>query len=463
MKLSINSIGKGLFILVSMFLLLTVDCIISESEGASANSEHASVVNDNHSITNNLSESNTFGDLDRSVNRFIRKWDIKGAAVAIAKEGKLVYAKGFGYADVEHNQEVQPYNLFRVASVSKLITASAIMKLVEEGRLSLTDTVFGAHAILNQPVFLGYVDPRVEKITVKNLLNHSAGWTTRYGDHMFMGEEIARALNKPMPVSLEDIVAFALSKRLHFEPSNHSSYCNIGYGILQLVIERITGINYEDYVKSAIFAPIGITDAFLAFNLDEMRYANEVKYYEVHDANPIKSFNGADTLLLKSRGGNDIRTLGAAGGWVISPISLMRFLLSVDGDEQYPDILSKQSVAELVTQDKGYHPLGWRWITRDGNYLRTGSFPGTSALAVVRQDGFSYVFLTNTSSWVGPRLPYEVERVISRSISKIDTWPSTDLFKPITRRAYHEPMLTRINPILVGKIPVRTDKIKPLL
>lgn len=456
-------IVKALFTLASIFILLAVECIVSEREGATANSAHEAVVNDNLSITNNLSEANIFGDLNKSINKFIGKWDIKGAAIAIAKEGKLVYAKGFGYADVEHNQEVQPYNLFRVASVSKLITASAIMKLVEEGRLSLTDTVFGTHAILNQPAFLGYVDPRVETITVKNLLNHSAGWTTRYGDHMFMGEEIARALNKPMPVSLEDIIGFALSKRLHFDPSNHSSYCNIGYGILQLVIERITGTKYEDYVKDAIFAPIGITDAFLAFNLDEMRYAHEVKYYEVHDAAPIKSYNGVDTLLLKSRGGNDIRTLGAAGGWVISPVSLMRFLLSIDGDQSYPDILSRESVAELVRQEKGFHPLGWRWITRDGSYLRTGSLPGTSALAVVRQDGFSYVFLTNTSSWVGPRLPYEVERVISRSISKIDAWPNTDLFKPIARRTYHEPMLTRINPILVGKIPVRTDKIKPLL
>lgn len=381
-----------------------------------------------YKLTNELSDLTAYSKLDQSFNHFIREWDLASASVAIAKDGKLLYAKGFGYANKEDSIKAEPYNMYRIASVSKLITAVAVMKLVEDKKLSLDSKVFGKDGILNDTCYSHYVDKRVEDITVKNLLNHSAGWTSYWGDHMFIKEVIAKSLKKPLPISLQDIVCFALSKRLHFQPGTYSSYSNLGFSLLQLVIEKVTGQPYETYVKENVFYPLNIYDASLAFNFDSLRYPNEVRYYEIPEAEKVVSFDGTKSSILKSRGGDDIRTLGAAGGWVISSVSLLKLLLAIDGNDNFPDILSRSSILRLVERDGDYQPLGWRAIYPNGKWWRSGSLPGTSALAVVRSDGFTYVFLTNTSPWPGAKFPYEIDRLMNRNIRMIEKWPEVNLF-----------------------------------
>ena len=157
-------------------------------------------------ISNKLTDSSQFDLVNKSFEQFVTKWGLTGASIAIAKYVKLIYTRGFGYANKEDKQRMQPYNTMRVASVSKLITATAIMKLVEDGKLTLDDKVFGTNGILNDTIFLKYKDKRVEDITVYNLLNHSAGWRSRWGDHMFIKEVIAKELGKELPISLNDIV-----------------------------------------------------------------------------------------------------------------------------------------------------------------------------------------------------------------------------------------------------------------
>jgi len=112
--------------------------------------------------------------IDMQVEAFIKRWKIEGASLAVTKDERLVYAKGFGTANSETGEDVKPGHLFRIASVSKLITAVAIMKLYEEGHLGLDEPVFGKQGILNDSVFMNYQDPRVEEITVRHLLNHTA-------------------------------------------------------------------------------------------------------------------------------------------------------------------------------------------------------------------------------------------------------------------------------------------------
>ncbi len=383
----------------------------------------------NEYLSNDILVEEDLMSFERSINQFIRTWGVAGASVAIAHEGKLVYAKGFGYADVENEIEMQPYHLLRVASVSKLITAAAVMKLVEDGKLGLNQKVFGEDGVLNNPLFRGYIDERVEDITVKQLLNHSAGWTTRWGDHLFMNQSIARQLNRELPLGKDDIIEFTLGKRLHFTPGTRCSYNNFGYLILESVIERVAKTSYESYVKRNIFNPIGVFDAFIAHNHDSLRYPLEVRYYEVPEAELVPAFDGQAKQVLKSRGGNDIRTLGAAGGWVISSVSLAKFLLSIDLYSK-ETILSKKSIRELTNTEPGFHPLGWRWVSRSGAKWRTGSFAGTSALAISQSNGLTYVFITNTSPWVGARFPYEVNRMLARALRGVDSWPSIDLFNP---------------------------------
>ncbi len=380
-------------------------------------------------ITNGLSDFEAYASLDASIERFMRKWHITGASVAIARNGKLLYAKGFGYSNLEEQEVMQPYNLLRVASISKLITAVAVMKLVDDGKLSLNQKVFGRKGILNDSYYSNYFDVRVEEITVRHLMEHSAGWTTRWGDHLFMPESIARQSGKELPLSKDDIIQFALSKRLHFDPGKRSSYNNLGYVILERVIEGASGRPYESYVREVIFEPIGVVDAFIAHNYDSLRYPYETRYYEIPDSKPIPAFDGQPLLVMKCRGGNDVRTLGAAGGWVISSLSLIKFLLSIDEDSD-ETIISKKSIRALSQREPEKHPLGWRWVSIDGSKWRTGSFAGTSALAIDQSDGFTFVFLSNTSPWIGARFPYQVKSMMSEAMRRVSLWPQVDLFQP---------------------------------
>src|ERR1700749_2904943 len=114
---------------------------------------------------------------DTSVQNFMARWGIPGGLCAITKNGKLVYSRAFGNIDQSGTQVAQPYNLLRVASLAKMITAVAIMKLYENGQLNLTDSVFGPTAILNSSYYLSAItDNRNYSITVQNLLEHNAGW-----------------------------------------------------------------------------------------------------------------------------------------------------------------------------------------------------------------------------------------------------------------------------------------------
>ncbi|MFA5648651.1 MAG: serine hydrolase domain-containing protein [Bacteroidales bacterium] len=381
-------------------------------------------------LSNDILSSDNFASFEKTVNHFIQYWRVAGASVAIAQEGKLVYAKGFGYADVENGVEMQPYNLLRVASVSKLITAAAVMKLVENGELSLNQKVFGEEGILDNPMYRNYIDKRVEDITVKNLLNHSAGWTTRWGDHLFMSQSIARQLNKDLPIDKDDIIEFTLGKRLHFTPGTYSSYVNFGYLVLERVIEKVTKQNYEAFVRQNIFKPIGVFDAFIAHNYDSLRYPLETRYYEVPEAEMIPAYDGSLTPVLKSRGGNDIRTLGAAGGWVLSSVSLAKFLIAIDLYSK-ETVLSKKSIRQLTEKEPGFQPLGWRSVLQNGSKWRTGSFAGTSALAVSQNNGLTFVFISNTSPWVGARFPHEVNRMMAKALHRVGTWPEINLFNPL--------------------------------
>jgi len=371
------------------------------------------------SVKNSLTNGHEYSAINSQFEQFVNKWGLVGATFCIAHKGRIIYARSFGMANKEESIAMQPYHIMRVASISKLITAAAVMKLVEEGKLRLNDRVFGPDGILSDEKFLHYKDKRVEEITVHNLLNHSGGWTPRWGDHLFIKDAIARELGKDLPLDVDDYIVFALSKRLHFQPGTHNSYSNIGFVILQRVIEKASGKDYESFVKDEIFEPLNIYDAHLANNWDSLRYDNEVRYYEVPEAEKVTPFDGSMQSVLKSRGGNDVRALGAAGGWVISPISLTRFVMAVDGGNDFPDILSEKSVDIMKgTYNGKFQPLGWRWVKDDGTLWRSGSMAGTSALVVSRPDGYALTFISNQSHWKGARFPYVVDRFFLRIFDK---------------------------------------------
>lgn len=380
-------------------------------------------------INNEDSQFSETEQFDKSIERFMRTWSIQGASFALMKDNKLLYAKGYGFADKEAGVQTDVKHIFRIASVSKLITAVGIMKLEEEGKLKLSDPVFGPDGILNDSIYSSIKDPRAKKITIENLLRHQGGFSNAYGDPMFSPVDIAKKMHVKAPADLNTIIQYALSRRLNYNPGMTTIYSNLGYGILTKVIEKISGTGYESYICQTILKPIGCFDMHLGRNLYENKLANEVKYYENATNGLIPACDGSNQLVPKYYGGNNIEELYGAGGWVASPAELLRFLASIDGNPDIPDILKPETVSLMTAFSQETLPIGWMHITADGEWWRTGTLSGTSALMKKQSDGYSWVFITNTSSWKGSKFPSYINSAVSRAFQTHVKWPEKDLFK----------------------------------
>jgi CubicO group peptidase (beta-lactamase class C family) len=396
-------------------------------------------------LTNAESSGPEFAGVEKTVNSFMRKWSIAGASLAVSKDGRLIFARGFGYADTASKRKTQPYNRFRIASISKLITAIGIMKLQEDGKLSLNDRVFGPGAILDDPYFREPKDKRVYDITVAHLLSHEAGWTQRYGDQMFMPITIAENLGIKPPVDTKSIVRFALDKRLHYTPGTGRAYSNLGYSILGLIIEKVSGMTYEDYCKQFVLEPLGIYDMAIAGNLSSEKSPFEVTYYEPSDVVLKPSIYGTGELVTPSYGGNDIKTLGGAGAWLATAPDLMRLLLAVDGFGTRPDFLTNESIRFMTDNDNGFAPVGWKTTVFNGTWWRTGSFPGSAGMMKRQSDGVAWVVLFNSSAWNGPEIYSFINNMMYRVISQIKPLPEYDLF------SYSLPVPLKSEPAVINK------------
>jgi len=379
----------------------------------------------NQRIKNYKSEFKYTAFIDEQVSRFMDRSSLKGVSIAIVENEKLVFNRSYGYANAEDSIQTTPEHLFRIASVSKLITAIAVMKLVDEGKLSLDDQVFGEKGFFNNKELLEIRDPKLLDITILNLLDHTAGWTQRYGDPMFNPLDIAKIVGDQPPANINTFLKFAVSRRLYSKPGTMYSYSNMGYAFLGAIIEIVTGMSYENYVQFHILYPNGIFDMHIAHNNYEDRYSNEVKYYEQYGSSSVLACNGDSLFLPKTYGGNDIKLLGAAGGWIASASELAKLITLIDGFDDVPDILSTESIELMTGEHK--NALGWR-DSYDGTWIRTGSFAGTSAMIVRRPDGLEWVFLTNTSNWQGSKFSYEINQLMNKITNRVDSWPTMDLF-----------------------------------
>jgi CubicO group peptidase (beta-lactamase class C family) len=392
-------------------------------------------------LNNEVSSFKGSSYIDRKVHDFLSQWDLRGASVAISKDGRLVYAKGYGTADVKNDKEVTPSSLFRFASVSKLITATTIMKLVEDGKLSVKDKVFGENGILNDSIFLKIKDRRYKQISVEHLLRHEAGFSSRIRDPLFRPLYVSEVMGVSSPADNKASVRYQLTRRLSHKPGTRVVYSNLGYVILSLVIEEITNMPYEDYVKNMILAPCGVYDMHLAHNFPEEKYNNEVCYYEQEGTNKIKACDGSDRIVYKCNGGTNVRGLSGAGGWVGSASELIKFVSCIDGNDNKPDILSKKSIKYMTNRIKGKLPIGWMKVDYKNNWWRTGTLAGSTILLKKMNNGMSWVLVANTSSWRGSKFPRAINGLMSRVLRKVKDWPEYDLFNYYT----HKPIVLNID------------------
>lgn len=383
----------------------------------------------NEFLTNDMCGTPQAAALDSYIERFMRRWEIKGGSLAVMKDGRLIYSKGYGWADEEKGIPMSPGHIMRIASLSKLITATAIMQLCERRVLSLEDRVFGDGGILDCPQFSRIRDKRARSITVEHLLRHEAGFTMHRGDPMFTTRSIIIREGLDTVPDMDRIIEYALGDRLGYTPGTGFRYSNLGYLILTKIVEVCSGMDYEEYCQENILHPAGCYDMHLARNLYEDRYPNEVRYYETHEAEPVPAFDNSGDTLWRSYGGSNIEGLLGAGAWVASPAEFVRFTASIDGDPSVPDVISPESVRMMTADpDHPYRPIGWVRAGEHSDWSRTGTLAGTSALVKRQSNGYIWMFATNTSSWKGSRFTRDIDRMYRTASSRIAEWPARDLY-----------------------------------
>ena len=307
-----------------------------------------------------LGGSRAAGGGDPAVRRFMEQFAVPGISFAIARDGRVVRQGAYGLANLEKQEDLSISHQFRIASVSKPITAAAIFLLLERGKLELDSLVFGDTGIL------GIDGP--ERIRIRHLLDHtSGGWRNDITDPMFKKPGLDHA----------ELIRWTLETRPpENEPGAAYAYSNFGYCLLGRVIEKLGGCPYEDFVKEHVLAPSG------AGGMAVGEGEREVAYYM-----------GGRSVLSKM----DVARMDAHGGWVGTPSEMVAFGLRTDGFPDPIDLLEKDSLATMTARrgvNESY-ACGWS-VNKVGNYWHAGSLPGLSSLLVRTAEGYCWAACANT-------------------------------------------------------------------
>lgn len=187
------------------------------------------------------SESGVSARVDEFVKAEMQKQHIPGISLAVVKDGRIILARGYGLANVEHQVAVKPETVFQSGSVGKQFTAVAVMMLVEEGKIGLDDKI---------SKYFRDAPDGWKSITVRHLLTHTSG-TTDYPEDFDFRRDYTE----------DELLKRAEAIKLAFPPGDKWSYSNMGYVTLGILIGKVTGKFYGDFLRERIFKPLGMTTA----------------------------------------------------------------------------------------------------------------------------------------------------------------------------------------------------------
>ncbi|OUJ73354.1 serine hydrolase [Hymenobacter crusticola] len=371
---------------------------------------------------------------DTTVQRFVKRWNVLGASVAITRNGKLLYERAFGYADLARTTPLRPFHLLRVASVSKSVTALAVMKLVEQGQLSLSHKVFGPAGYLRGAYYNDAItDQRLYDITVQQLLEHTAGWDRTIGCDGFGGCDpidfplhVTEAMKASNPVADSTLVRFMLTKGLNYAPGTHYAYSNIGYLVLGKLVEVVTHQAYEKWVREQLLLPSGVLEAQLGRNRLGDRQELEGEY---QSTGRMPSCYGTGQKVPRAYGGFNLEAMSAHGGWLFSARDLVRLLLAADGFATRPDVLAPATISTMAqpsTINSGY-AKGWQ-VGQNG-WWHAGYLDGSASYLVRTNSGYTWAILLNSSS-PDPQFWKDLDRLGWSCVRGVVNWPEHDLFAP---------------------------------
>jgi len=317
--------------------------------------------------------------VDNLVYDFMKTYSIPGVAVDVMKDEDIIYAAGYGFAVKENQTRVTPNHLFRLASISKQFTTLCIMKLYEDGLLDLDDYVFGENGILKDQ-FPGVTGLKA-LITVKNFLQHNSGFPTS-PDPMFSSIRDGK--------DLDGLIEYILNQDLVNSPGTKYAYYNMGFGVLGKIVEVVSGMGFEEYLKTEVLAPMGVKDIHVGGD-QNARKANECVYYMQNDT------HGYD---------NPMYVIRSAGGIIASANELMEVLRHIDGRDGVEDTFKKSTLDLMyntIAPCYDRYALGWRvgHSLFPGGHYHSGNLAGTSTFWVGNSDGnMSGCVLCNSRSYI---------------------------------------------------------------
>jgi CubicO group peptidase (beta-lactamase class C family) len=322
--------------------------------------------------------------------------------------------------------------LFRVASLSKSITAAAIVKLVQDGRLSLSTPV--GNLISITPPTGQTKDARWSAVTIKRLLQHLGGWDRDIsGDPEWEDAVISKALGVPMELHPADVIKYQAGRKLDFNPGTKYAYSNFGYTLAGRVIEKVSGLSYPTYVQQKLLAPLGITRMAQGYSI--AKHAGEVPYESQYTGRTVLDMSGA--TVPAPYGTFSMRIQDANGGWIASAPDIVRWARMFDKSSSVLNTASLNSIWAKpetgVNSDGWYYGLGWqiRPVTTGGtgrNTWHTGSMPGTFTIVVRTYNGMSWAALFNRRDDASGKSYGDIDAALWTAANGVKSWPANDLF-----------------------------------
>ncbi|MFJ2032509.1 serine hydrolase domain-containing protein [Streptosporangium sp. NPDC087985] len=369
---------------------------------------------------------------DTVMKKYIAEREISCAQLAVARNGKILLARGYGTYTIQTGQKlplmtvVQPTSLFRVASLSKHITSAAIMRLVQDGKLSLSTPV---------TTLLGLstgADPRLAQVTVLRLMQHLGGWDRDVSkDQLWADHTISAALGVPLPISHADIMRYATARPLDLAPGSKMVYSNYGYLLLGRIIEKVSGMSYESYIKQKLLTPVRISRMRLGRSLRTESPTNEVNYSSKYTNKSV--VDGSGTVVPYPYGGFNMPNQDANGGWTASAVDMVKFAMVFDAAGP---VLNATSIAKVfakpetgVNSSGSWYGGGW-WVRSAGsgiNTWHTGSMPGTFSFLARLNTGVSYCAVFNRRGEDGSPDFDVIDSLLFQAAGAVKSWPTTDL------------------------------------
>jgi CubicO group peptidase (beta-lactamase class C family) len=344
----------------------------------------------------------------------MKDYNLPGMSVSVADKGKLVYSRGYGYADKENRERMDRGHMLRLASVSKTFCSMAIQRLIDEGKLSLTDKPFAEGGILAED--FPEIKAGNEKITIRNLLEHQNGWNDNADPYDPMFSSATNGMTS------DQTIEYAL-KRYGFsdEPGTTYNYSNLGYCILGRVIEKITGMEYEDYMQQEVAEKAGCYTVQVGSDTKANRKPKECVFYAPSGYNAY---------------GKNMRRLDSCGGLIASTDDLVRMCSAIDGLDGYPEIFPQSTLDRMFTPSASYkrYGLGWRMNHSSllpGCMYHTGNIAGTASLMIRGGDGHHIALVNNSrtyDSFNGTSLD-TAQIILGDELWDFRSLPTEDLFE----------------------------------